>query len=51
MGQFPKRELTLKHFFNATEEERKTYQDGFASMQGGFTGTLDQLEAYLNKVK
>lgn len=36
---------------NATEEEHKTFQEGFASMQGGFTGTLDQLETYLNKVK
>lgn len=40
--------LTLKGYpINATEEERKTFQAGFASMQKGFAGTLDQLAAYL----
>jgi uncharacterized protein YndB with AHSA1/START domain len=34
---------------NATEEERKTYDAGRGSMKQGFTGTLDQLEAYLAK--
>ena len=34
---------------NATEEERKTFADGRGSMKQGFTGTLDQLEAYLAK--
>lgn len=34
---------------NATEEERKTFQDGHASMQQGFGGTFDQLAAYLAK--
>lgn len=34
---------------NPTPEERKTFDDGHASMQGGWTGTLDQLEAWLAK--
>ena len=34
---------------NATEEERKTFEDGFDSMQNGWTGTLDQLTEYLAK--
>jgi len=32
---------------NATEEERKTFKEGHGSMQQGFKGTLDQLDAYL----
>jgi uncharacterized protein YndB with AHSA1/START domain len=32
---------------NATESERKTFEAGRKSMQQGFTGTLDQLAAYL----
>ena len=32
---------------NATEEERQTFEAGRESMQQGFTGTLDQLAAYL----
>jgi uncharacterized protein YndB with AHSA1/START domain len=36
---------------NATEEERKTYDAGHGSMKQGFKGTLDQLEAYLEKAK
>jgi uncharacterized protein YndB with AHSA1/START domain len=44
--------LTLRAIaINATEEEHKTFEAGFQSMQGGFTGTLDQLEQYLRKVK
>jgi hypothetical protein len=35
---------------NATAHERKIFEDGFASMQGGYTGTLDQLAAYLAKI-
>jgi uncharacterized protein YndB with AHSA1/START domain len=35
---------------NATERERKIFEDGFGSMQGGFTGTLDQLATYLAKI-
>jgi uncharacterized protein YndB with AHSA1/START domain len=30
-----------------TDEERKTFDEGHDSMRGGWTGTLDQLEAYL----
>ncbi len=33
----------------ASEEERKTFDAGHGSMQQGWTGTLDQLEAYLAK--
>ena len=36
---------------HATEEERTTYDAGHGSMKQGFTGTLDQLEAYLEKAK
>lgn len=34
---------------NATEEERTTFAAGLKSMDAGFTGTLDQLAAYLAK--
>jgi uncharacterized protein YndB with AHSA1/START domain len=34
---------------NATAHERKIFEDGFKSMEGGFTGTLDQLADYLAK--
>ncbi|AOP33098.1 polyketide cyclase [Leptospira tipperaryensis] len=34
---------------NATPEEIKVFGDNFPSMDKGFTGTLDQLEAYLAK--
>lgn len=33
--------------FQASEAEAKAFEAGFPSMQQGFTGTLDQLEAYL----
>jgi uncharacterized protein YndB with AHSA1/START domain len=36
---------------NATEEERATFAAGHASMTQGWTGTLEQLEAYLAKAK
>jgi uncharacterized protein YndB with AHSA1/START domain len=36
---------------NATEEERKTFNAGHASMTQGWGGTLEQLEAYLAKAK
>jgi uncharacterized protein YndB with AHSA1/START domain len=40
--------LTLSgHPLNATAEERATFIDMFPSMQQGFGGTFDQLEAYL----
>ena len=32
---------------NPTDEERKTFMAGFESMKGGWTGTMEQLEAYL----
>ena len=35
--------------YNASEEERKTFEDGLGSMEQGFTGTLDQLAEYLAK--
>ncbi len=35
---------------NANEEEENTYYSMFAGMNQGFTGTLDQLEAYLKMV-
>jgi len=42
--------LTLRsRAYNATEEERVTFKAGFASMNGGFTGTFDQLAEYLAK--
>jgi uncharacterized protein YndB with AHSA1/START domain len=34
---------------NASEEERATFAEGHASMQQGWGGTLDKLEAYLAK--
>ena len=36
---------------NATEEERKTFQVCFQSVQKGFKGTLDQLADYAAKVQ
>lgn len=36
---------------NASEEEENTYYSMFAGMNQGFTGTLDQLEAYLKTVR
>ena len=37
--------------YAATEEERATFKAGRGSMQGGFTGTFDQLDAYLAKAR
>lgn len=34
---------------NATEEEQRIFKEGFASMQQGYGGTLDQLAEYLEK--
>jgi uncharacterized protein YndB with AHSA1/START domain len=34
---------------NATEEEKKTFDASHASMTGGWSGTMGQLEAYLAK--
>ena len=36
---------------NASEEERKTFDAGHASMTGGWSGTMEQLEAYLATAK
>jgi uncharacterized protein YndB with AHSA1/START domain len=36
---------------NTTEEERKTFEAGRDSMRMGWTGTFEQLEAYLAKAK
>jgi uncharacterized protein YndB with AHSA1/START domain len=42
--------LTLRgEAINAPEEDRKTFEAGFPSLQQGFTGTLDQLAEYLAK--
>jgi uncharacterized protein YndB with AHSA1/START domain len=35
--------------FNASEEERNAFEAGFDSMEKGFGGTFDQLDAYLAK--
>ena len=34
---------------NATDEERKTFEAGFESMEKGFGGTFDQLAEYVAK--
>jgi uncharacterized protein YndB with AHSA1/START domain len=34
---------------NATDEERRIFDEGRASMQQGWGGTLDQLAAYMAK--
>jgi uncharacterized protein YndB with AHSA1/START domain len=44
--------LTLRSSaYEATKEERDTFRAGRSSMQGGFTGTFDQLTGYLAKEK
>ena len=35
--------------FEATDLERKTFQDGMASMQQGWTGTFEQFDDYVAK--
>lgn len=35
--------------FNANPEEQKTFEEGFSSMNQGFSGTINQLEEYLLK--
>jgi len=37
--------------YEATEEERATFDAGHASMTQGWTGTMEKLEAYLAKTK
>jgi uncharacterized protein YndB with AHSA1/START domain len=47
-----KTELTLTWSpINASEEEKATFVSGMAGMTGGWTGTFDQLDAYLLEVK
>ena len=36
---------------DATAPEQKVFDDSHGSMQGGWTGTLDQFEAYLAKTR
>lgn len=36
---------------NATEAERRTFEAGYESMQKGWAGTLDQLDAYLETAR
>ncbi len=43
-----KTKLTLQWSpINATEEERKTFDAAQEGMKGGWTGSFDQLDAYL----
>ena len=37
--------------YEATPEEQATFDAGHASMTGGWSGTFDQLEAYLKTAK
>jgi uncharacterized protein YndB with AHSA1/START domain len=37
--------------YNATAEEQKTFDENHASMNQGWSGTMEQLEAYLAKTK
>jgi uncharacterized protein YndB with AHSA1/START domain len=44
--------LTISGFpINASDEERKIYDDSHAGMQQGFKGTMDQLEEYLKETQ
>lgn len=47
-GQDGKTKLILSSWpVHATDEERKTFEDNFDSMNQGFGGTFDQLEGHL----
>ena len=50
-GHFGKTTVTV-HWapLNATEEERRTFAEGFESMQKGWSGTMDQLAEYLTNL-
>lgn len=51
-AQNDKTQLTIQWLpVNATDAERKTFDEGHESMRGGWTGTLDQLTAYLAQAK
>jgi uncharacterized protein YndB with AHSA1/START domain len=39
------------HPINATDEERKTFDEGHEGMKQGFTGSFDQLAAHLAKAR
>jgi uncharacterized protein YndB with AHSA1/START domain len=42
--------LTLRSIaINSTDAERRTFENGFKSMEGGFGGTFDQLDDYLER--
>lgn len=44
--------LTLRgSAYNATDEERHTYESNFDSMNQGFSGTFAQLDAYLEQIQ
>jgi hypothetical protein len=44
--------LTIKWVpLNPTDEERATFEAGFDGMNQGWSGTFEQLEAYLAKVR
>lgn len=46
-----KTELTLQSLpINATAEEQQTFEEGLSALQQGFTGTLNQLEEYLQRI-
>jgi uncharacterized protein YndB with AHSA1/START domain len=46
-----KTELTLTWVpINASAEEIATFESGMAGMTGGWTGTFDQLDAYLTEI-
>jgi uncharacterized protein YndB with AHSA1/START domain len=51
-AQNDKTQLTIQWLpVNATDVERKTFDEAHEGMRGGWTGSLDQLEAYLSKDK
>jgi hypothetical protein len=41
--------VIVHHANMASDEERKTFDDNHASMSQGWSGTMEQLEAYLAK--
>ena len=50
MGEKTKLTLTWQPM-GATEEEVKTFADGMASMNGGWSGSFDALDGYLAGIK
>ena len=46
----PKTLITIQWSpFEANEAERKTFSDGMASMNQGWSGTFERLDAYLKE--